>query len=92
MKKIGPAVAAIAVVLATIAYASPADVRASCAEDIKTQCRPGALSDAAFLDCIARYRREISPYCKIAVADELLEERAKAASPKPVNAAVNKAH
>ena len=70
--------------LALFAVAAPAsaDVKTACKKDVEANCKDVKAGGGKLLSCIAQNRAKVSSECKVAIADRLLERRAKADSDK----------
>ncbi len=68
--------------------AGAATMRQACAKDISAQCSGIKPAGGALMDCIAEHRDAISTGCKAAIADQMLERRAKKLTPASASDAV----
>ena len=59
------------------ALAAPKTMRQSCGADIKAQCAGIQPKGGALMNCFAEHRETISDACKVALADQMLDRRAK---------------
>ena len=67
-----------------VLLASPAaaDIRTACKKDMDAQCKDVKPGGGKVLSCMAEHRAKLSSECKIAIADTVLERRAKKDSAK----------
>ncbi len=71
------AFAVVAALAALPATAALADVREACHQDRETLCRGVEKGGGRIARCMAEHRAQLSPACKLALADRMLERRAE---------------
>ncbi|MDE2363062.1 MAG: hypothetical protein KGM42_10330 [Hyphomicrobiales bacterium] len=63
----------------TLAAAAPAlaDARSACRQDVETLCNGVERGGGRIMRCMSEHRAALSPTCKMALADRMLERRAE---------------
>ena len=71
------AAAAIVFGLSMLAAPAFADVRDACRQDKESFCKSVERGQGRIAKCMAEHRAQLSPNCKLALADRMLERRAE---------------
>ncbi len=71
------AAVAIAFGLSILAVPAVADVRDACRQDKESFCKSVERGGGRIAKCMAEHRTQLSPNCKLALADRMLERRAE---------------
>ncbi len=71
-----------ALALAALSAPAFADIKTACRKDVDALCKSVKPGGGKLLTCIAENRAKVSGDCKVAIADRMLERRAKAEADK----------